>query len=112
MKNLQKSRVIIFILGLVLIFSAFAVGVLSPDTFDSLESSTESTLPEGVHIPININTADEETLCLLAGIGEKTAEKIIIYRSENGGFETVEEIMNVEDIGEKTFEKIKNYITV
>lgn len=112
MKNLQKSRVILFILGLVFIFSAFTVGILSVKTYESLESSFESTLPEGVHIPININTADKETLCLLEGIGEKTAENIISYRTANGAFDSVEEIIEVENIGEKTFEIIKNYITV
>lgn len=61
---------------------------------------------------ININTADKETLCSLKGIGEAKAEKIIAYRNSHGGFATVEEIMQVNGIGEKTFEAIKDDITV
>lgn len=61
---------------------------------------------------ININTADKNTLCTLNGIGEVRAESIIEYRNSNGGFATIEEIMQVKGIGEKTFEAIKNDITV
>lgn len=61
---------------------------------------------------ININTADSEALQKLPGIGPATAEKIISYRSENGKFKSVEEIKNVNGIGEKTFEKFKNKITI
>jgi competence protein ComEA len=61
---------------------------------------------------ININTADVLRLTELKGIGEKTAQKIIDYRTQNGSFESIEDIMNVEGIGDKTFEEIKDYITV
>ena len=49
---------------------------------------------------------------MLNGIGEKTADKIIEYRNENGKFSSIDEIMNVSGIGEKKFEKIKEHITV
>lgn len=110
MKNLQKSRILVFTLGLVFICAAFLQGFLSLNTYQRLESNVSETLPQGVHIPININTADVTTLCLLDDIGEKTAMNIIAYREENGDFESVEDIMLVKGIGEKTFEKIKNYI--
>ena len=61
---------------------------------------------------ININTADSETLQQLAGVGPATAEKIIHYRNENGKFKRIEEIKNVNGIGDKTFEKFKSKITV
>lgn len=61
---------------------------------------------------ININTADSETLQQLSGVGPATAEKIINYRNENGKFRSAEEIKNVSGIGDKTFEKFKDKITV
>lgn len=61
---------------------------------------------------ININTADSDTLQQLSGVGPATAEKIILYRNENGKFMSIEDIKNVSGIGEKTFEKFKDKITV
>lgn len=61
---------------------------------------------------ININTATEQQLCTLEGIGSATAKKIIAYRTEHGGFAVKEEIMSVSGIGEKKFENIKNKICV
>ena len=61
---------------------------------------------------ININTANSEELQSLKGIGPSTASSIIAYREEYGGFSSIEEIMNVKRIGEKTFAKIKDRISV
>jgi competence protein ComEA len=60
---------------------------------------------------ININTASVDELDSLIGIGPITAQKIIDYRIENGGFSTNEEIMNVSGIGPATYEDIKDLIT-
>lgn len=109
MKNLQKSRIIIFVMGIIFIISSFAICFL-PKGYETLQETSTTELPQDVHIPININTADKTVLCLLDGIGEKTAEEIIIYREDHGAFESKEDIMNVKGIGEKTFDKIKNYI--
>ena len=61
---------------------------------------------------ININTATEQQLMLLPGVGETTAKKIIEYRTTNNGFNSVEDIMNVSGIGEKKFAQMKPYIKV
>ena len=61
---------------------------------------------------ININTANEQELESLKGIGPATAKNIIRYREEYGGFSSIEEIKNVKRIGEKIFEKIKADICV
>lgn len=61
---------------------------------------------------ININTATEEELESLKGIGPATAKNIISYREEYGGFSSIEEIKNVKRIGDKIFEKIKGDICV
>ncbi|MFN4110989.1 MAG: ComEA family DNA-binding protein, partial [Ignavibacteria bacterium] len=46
----------------------------------------------------------------LPGIGEKTAQKIVEYRNNYGGFKKIEDVMKVERIGPNLFEKIKDYI--
>lgn len=61
---------------------------------------------------ININTATLEELQKISGIGEVKAKGIIQYREKNGGFNSIEEIKNIDGIGEKTFEKMKDQIKV
>lgn len=61
---------------------------------------------------ININTADAAGLTTLNGIGEKKAQTIIDYREEQGPFMSVEDIKNVSGIGDKSFENLKDSITV
>ena len=61
---------------------------------------------------ININTADKAALMTLKGIGESRAEDIIRYREQNGGFQKIEDIMNVSGIKDASFEKIRDDITV
>jgi len=61
---------------------------------------------------IDINKATVEELERLPGIGKKTALKIIEYRERYGGFKKIEDVMRVERIGQKTFDKIKDYIKI
>jgi competence protein ComEA len=61
---------------------------------------------------VNINTASVEELAQLVGVGQKYAERIVTYRSENGPFKTPEDIMLVAGIGVKTFEANKERIVV
>ncbi len=68
------------------------------------ERSTESIYP------ININTATQEELTLLPDIGTKKAKLIIEYRTENNGFNDIEELLNISGIGESTFNSIKDLV--
>lgn len=61
---------------------------------------------------VNLNTASREELMKLRGIGESRAEDIIRYRDTCGGFQSIEDIMNVSGIKDAAFEKIKDSITV
>ncbi|MGX9135343.1 helix-hairpin-helix domain-containing protein [Rummeliibacillus sp. JY-2-4R] len=61
---------------------------------------------------VNINTADEAGLTTLNGVGPAKAKAIIAYRTENGPFKTIEDLKNVTGIGEKTFESLKDFLSV
>ncbi|MEZ5307435.1 MAG: helix-hairpin-helix domain-containing protein [Pyrinomonadaceae bacterium] len=61
---------------------------------------------------LDINRASEQDLETLPGIGPKTAAAVIRHREENGPFLRIEEIMLVEGIGEKQFQKIRYQIAV
>ena len=75
-----------------------------------LKSNEENR--EEYAIKVNINTASKAELCLVPGIGESTAEKILEVRNQYGSFSNVEEIKMADGIGDKTFGKIKKYLTV
>lgn len=74
-------------------------------------TTTEAGEASGVTV-ININTASEQELMTLSGIGQAKAQQIIQYREENGLFDTPEDLMNVSGIGEKSFETLKDSIKV
>ena len=61
---------------------------------------------------ININEASLDELLTLTGIGESKAKSIIEYRNSNGKFKNVEELKNVDGIGDALFDKIKDKITI
>jgi competence protein ComEA len=61
---------------------------------------------------INLNSATVPQLETLPGIGRSTAERIVEYRQKSGGFKKIEDLMNVQGIGEKSFLKLKPLVTV
>lgn len=61
---------------------------------------------------ININSASLSDLQKINGVGAVKAQSIIDYREKNGGFKSIEDIKNVDGIGDKTFEKIKDKISI
>lgn len=73
-------------------------------------ASTEST--ESIGDKIDINKADIAELDKIPGIGPARAQDIITYRDSHDGFKTIEEIKNIKGIGDKTFESMKDLITV
>ena len=75
-------------------------------------SSNNATQSDSQGSKININTADLKQLDDIPGVGEATANKILSYRDENGEFKSIEEIKNVNGIGDKKFENMKDLICV
>ena len=97
--------------------SPVETSVSEPETKSAVDSgkvagTSTKTTESAVIGMVNINTANESALDSLPGIGPTYAQRIIEYRVANGGFKTVEEIKNVKGIGDKTFEKFKDKITV
>ena len=61
---------------------------------------------------MNINTADADELAQLPGIGEVLAQRIVDYRGTHGNFTAVEQLTNVEGIGQGKLEDILEWITI
>ncbi len=93
----QKHKVLAFGLAALLVALSFA-----PVYAQSTASKAR----------ININTAPASELETLPRIGPKVAQRIVDFRTKNGNFKKVEEIMKVQGIGEKVFDQIKDLITV
>ncbi len=81
----------------------------TPEAAASLE---DSVIPSEPEYPLDINTATVDDLDDLPKIGPVLAQRIIDYRNANGDFQFIEELMNVEGIGEGIFEKIKEFVEV
>ncbi len=62
--------------------------------------------------PLNLNAATAADLEKLPGVGPALASRIIDYRQKNGGFKKIEELMNVQGIGEQSFLKLKALLTI
>jgi competence protein ComEA len=62
--------------------------------------------------PINLNTATLEQLDTLDGVGPATAQKILDYRKEHGGFGSVEELDQIPGIGEKRLAAMRDHVRV
>jgi competence protein ComEA len=63
-------------------------------------------------VPVNLNTATAEELGTLDGVGPATAQKILVYRQEHGGFGSVDELDQVPGIGEKRLAALREHVTV
>lgn len=75
--------------------------------FTVLKNGDTIIIPKQSEIKrISINQATSEELCMLPGIGTQIASRIIAYRNEHGYFQSLEEITNVEGIGEIKFQRL------
>ena len=87
-------------------------GASSGTTASTSATTGSASSNSSVDKQVNINTATESELQSIPGIGPSKAKSIIEYRDTNGAFDSVEKIKEVNGIGEKTFDKLKDYLTV
>ncbi len=78
-----------------------------PSNWTSLQATTNT-----INKMVNINYAQKVELETLPGIGPSKADDIIAYREENGPFQSIDDLDNVSGIGEKSLEKLREFITV
>lgn len=111
MKN-SGIRTLIFlcliILGSAVLFSTLKEIADTPE----IKSVEPVSFAQSDNSLVNINTADSSELESLYGIGKKRADDIIEFRTVHGRFVTAEDLMRVDGISRKIFERIKDYITV
>ena len=77
-----------------------------------VQETTPAEAPRVQSELIDLNAATGMELEALPGIGPRTAERILEYRREHGGFERIEDLMDVRGIGERTFLRLKPLVTV
>jgi len=111
---MKKSGLwIYFIIPAICLLTLIGIFIYRGFYHKPLELSKNAIIEQGEgNGKVNINTADTDTLTLLPGIGDVTAQKIIKYREKHGPFRKTEDIKRVSGIGDKTYENIRKYITV
>jgi competence protein ComEA len=97
-------------LGVALATFVFLAAAAAPSF--AQDKAAKPAKPAPAIAVVNLNTATPAQLETLPGIGAKAAQRIVEYRQKNGGFKKIEELMNVKGIGEKSFLKLKPYLSV
>src|SRR5262245_55281109 len=62
--------------------------------------------------PVDLNTADSATLESVPGIGKSLSQRIVAFREKNGPFQSVDDLLKVQGVGEKSIQKLRPYLTV
>jgi len=99
-------RSVLSVFALTALFAAHPIAQSAPPRTDAQAAAK----PAGP--VVNLNTATASDLQELPGIGATVAARIVDYRQKNGPFKKIEELMNVQGVGEKSFLKLRSQITV
>ena len=88
-----------------------AAGLVAAAAGGSVGAATAET-KDGAQAKVDINKATESELMTVSGIGETLAKRIVEFRDKNGPYRRLEDLMKVQGIGEKSFEKLRSHLTV
>jgi competence protein ComEA len=108
-KELIMKSLVAFLSAVVVSLSAISF-VQAETTSSTTKAKAQVEAPKTVQV--NINTADVDTLMSLKGVGAKEAEAIVTWRTENGKFTSIEQLMDVKGIGESIFETNKSRLSL
>lgn len=87
-------------------------GSIDESTTAQQGATTQQSATTQQGAKLNLNTATAEELMTLPGIGEVLAGRIVAYREAHGGFSSIDELAQVEGIGEKRIDAIRDYVTL
>ncbi|MCK4404160.1 MAG: helix-hairpin-helix domain-containing protein [candidate division Zixibacteria bacterium] len=119
----QETKALIFLLAALLVGSGITLYkrthpqfapelIVGKKEIDPQPQTKSFLIEEQGKKKINLNQATSVELQLLPGLGPSLSRRIVEYREANGKFHQVEDVMQIPGIGLKTFERIKDYITV
>jgi comEA protein len=97
-------------LGAAVLASAMCMGLGGGQQLDAAGQETKPAA--AAPAPLNLNSATSADLEKLPGVGAAMAARILEYRQKAGGFKKIEELMNVQGIGERNFLRLKPLVTV
>jgi comEA protein len=106
--NTSKIAKTIFISVFILSLTIYLSRKVEVNKYLVKKISSNKTLS----LKVNINSANEQELDNLPGVGPKLAKKIVEYRFIHGSFESINEIRVIKGVGAKKFSQIENYLTV
>jgi competence protein ComEA len=106
---LETSLRFLFLTGL--LAAALAVVPAAPARAAEAKAAPAAAAKPAASGLVDLNTADEEQLTTVPGIGPALARRIVEFRKQNGGFKSVEDLLKVKGIGEKSFQKLRPHVT-
>ncbi len=101
---MKKINVVMIIL--------LALAIAMPATFSVAATKQPAKQTQIQQEKINVNTATADSLSTVPGIGPKKADRILDYRNKNGKFSSIEGLLEVKGIGEKSLKKMRPYLTI